>query len=82
MLILVDNRFSLHNAQGTISDFQVRSGPVPPTRTEASVCAERYQYPTIQTSPFSSTSTGPDPHVDYKVHGVSLIADVERGLEK
>ncbi len=85
MLILDDNRSSSHNAPGEsgrpLSDLvRFGSASVPPTRTEASVRTERHRYPTTQTIPASSTNRGP--HGDYKVHEVSLIADVERGLEK
>ncbi len=84
MLILDDNRSSSHNAPGgsgrTVSDLRFGSGPVPPTRTETSVRTERHQHLTTQTIPASSTNR--DPHGDYKVHEVSLIADVECGLEK
>ncbi len=79
MLIVVDNRFSSHNALGAVSDLRFRCGPVPPTLMEASVCTEHHQHPTTQTSPVPSAST--DPHGVYKVHEVSLIADVERGPE-
>ncbi len=84
MLILVDSRSSSHDAPGgngrPVSDLRFGSGPVPPTRTEASVRTERHQYPTTQTSPVSSTTT--DPHGDYQMNEVSLVADVECGLEK
>ncbi len=63
-----------------LSELQVRSGTVPPSRMEVPVCMECDQHLTTETTRVSYINT--DPHGRYKAHEVSLDVDVEHGPEK
>lgn len=84
-LIVVDNRSSsLESSRGTrrsVSELRARTGPIPLSRMEGSVCTGGDRFPISQMSrPGSHIST--HPHGRYKTHEVSLNVDMESGPEE
>ena len=65
----------------TVSDMQVRPGPIPLNPMEVSVRTECEQYPPSQMTRFGYfVST--EPQDCYKAHEVSFNGDIESGQEK
>ncbi len=84
MLTVLNNRSSSRDIPRenghVLSELQIRSGTVPPSRMDVTVRMEGDQYLRTETSRVSNINT--DPHGRHKAHEVSLDVEVEHGPEK
>jgi len=82
---VVDDFLSPHDGLGetvpTVSDMQVRPGPIARNPMEVSVRTECEQYPPPQMGHFGYL-VSTEPQDRYKAHEVSFNGDVESGQEK